>query len=558
MIRTVAVCCLLAAAVLPRQSQAASHPTAPVASFPPATAETPLPHIPDERIVFKGQGYPIIPDDVKALIKYRDDILEAKAQGALAKAMPEIEAWAKKGKPYIRVARKPSDLPQAKIPAFPGAQGGGMYSFGGRGGRVFVVSNLKDSGPGSFREACEAGGPRIVVFNVAGIIHLTRPLDILAPYISIEGQSAPGDGVCIAGATTNLRTHDIVVRYMRFRRGATDISDRDDALSGDSIGNVILDHVSASWGLDETLSNYRQMYNNPETGKREKLPTMNITIQWCLITEALDTYHHGFGATWGGWNTAFHHNLFACNTGRNASIGMNHDFNWVNNVVFNWRHRTLDGGGGGSEVNVINNYYKPGPATNKGELQYRVGKPEGGQWYAAGNIVEGNEKVTADNWAGGIQGDRVQEAHVEKPFPMPVINVDSAQDAYEKVLADAGAVLPVRDAVDARAVRQVRSGKPEHGDGIITDPAQVGGYPAYMGEPVKCTQNDGIPDWWKKKYHLDVNDAGLASKDLDGDGYTTIEEYLNGTDPTEKVDYTDRALATTNPLDKGAKGKLVE
>ena len=135
-----------------------------------------------------------------------------------------------------------------------------MYSFGGRGGKVYVVTNLNDSGPGSFREACEAGGPRIIVFNVAGVIHLERPIDILAPYITIAGQSAPGDGVCIAGHTVRIRTHDVVIRYMRFRRGSTDISNRDDSLGGDAIGNVIIDHCSVSWGNDESLSLYRQMY----------------------------------------------------------------------------------------------------------------------------------------------------------------------------------------------------------------------------------------------------------------------------------------------------------
>jgi hypothetical protein len=133
---------------------------------------------------------------------------------AWERALPTIEAWAKKGKPYLPAAAKPSDLPQADIPAFPGAQGGGMYSFGGRGGQVFVVTNLDDRGPGTLRQALEAGGPRIVVFNVAGIIRLKERIRIRAPYITISGATAPGDGVCIAGDTVEIDTHDVVIRHM--------------------------------------------------------------------------------------------------------------------------------------------------------------------------------------------------------------------------------------------------------------------------------------------------------------------------------------------------------
>src|SRR2546430_6572757 len=149
------------------------------------------------------------------------------------KIEPEVLAWASKGKPYLPHAILPSDLPQAAVPAFPGAEGAGRFSFGGRGGKVFVVTSLADSGPGTFREACEAGGPRIVVFNVAGIIQLERPVHIRAPYITIAGQTAPGDGICIAGRSTKIDTHDVVIRYMRFRRGNTELADRDDALGGE-------------------------------------------------------------------------------------------------------------------------------------------------------------------------------------------------------------------------------------------------------------------------------------------------------------------------------------
>jgi hypothetical protein len=554
--------CAVAAALGAGGLSLVAAPPAPGTADATAELAKQIPTIPTDRVKVPPTGYPQIPPDVEELINKRSEIWEKMDEVALQRAAPANAAAEKAGKPMLKVARKPEDLPRAEIPAFPGAWGGGMYTAGGRGGKVYVVTSLADSGPGTLREAAEAGGPRIVVFNVAGIIRLERPLTIRSPYITIAGQTAPGDGVCVAGHSTHIETHDVIMRYMRFRRGSTDVTARDDALSGDSIGNIMLDHVSASWGLDETLSNYRQMYrSDPANPKKfEKLPVVNITIQWCLITEGLDTYHHAFGGTWGGMNTGFHHNLFACNSGRNASIGMIYDFNFVNNVVFNWRHRTLDGGGNGSVVTVLNNYFRPGPATNQGQLQYRIGKPEGGKWYAAGNIVHGNEKVTADNWAGGIQGEREPTAtqpgaeprstRLDAPGKMPPLPIETAQQAYENVLAHVGATLPVRDSVDERAVRQVRTGEVEYkeGKGILTDIKQVGGYPEYKGTPVKYTQNDGIPDWWKQKFGLDVNDTSLASRDTNGDGYTVIEEYLNGMDPTKKTDWKD-LKNNVNPLE---------
>src|ERR1700744_3965319 len=172
--------------------------------------------------------YPIIPHNLEA---QGDSIMNGYKQisdKAWEKALPEVQKEEKAGKPYILWAAKASDLPQAKIPAFPGAEGGGMYTFGGRGGKVYVVTSLEDSGPGTFREACEQGGARVIVFNVAGIIHLKSPVSIRAPYVTIEGQTAPGDGVCIAGESVWIDTHDVIVRFMRFRRGATDVLRRDD------------------------------------------------------------------------------------------------------------------------------------------------------------------------------------------------------------------------------------------------------------------------------------------------------------------------------------------
>lgn len=279
--------------------------------------------------------YPTIPksteDSAENVAKKQKQISDA----AWQKALPLVQQGEKTGRPFVPWASKPSDLIKADIPAFPGAQGGGAYTPGGRGGRVFVVTNLNDSGPDSFRWACEQGGPRIVVFNVAGIIRLESPLNIRAPYITIAGQSAPGDGVCIAGESVLIDTHDVIIRFMRFRRGETEVTRRDDGLGGNAVGNIIIDHVSASWGLDENMSIYRHVYDRKEDGKGEKLPTVNITIQNSIFSEALDTYNHAFGSTIGGHNSTFVRNLWANNVARNPSVGMDGDFNFANNVVFN-------------------------------------------------------------------------------------------------------------------------------------------------------------------------------------------------------------------------------
>ena len=504
--------------------------------------------------------YPKVPPEVQKAEDERRAAYEKPEDEAWLKAQPELEAWAKKGKPYIPGAAKPADLPQADIPAFPGAWGGGMYSLGGRGGKVYVVTSLDDAGPGTLREACNAIGPRIVVFNVAGIIHLKNRIRVRAPYITIAGQTAPGDGICVRGATFAIDTHDVVIRHMRFRRGETNVANRDDALGGNPIGNIIIDHCSTSWGLDENLSMYRHMHRPKDGDKDLKLPTVNITIQWCISSEALDTYNHSFGSTIGGHNSLFHHNLWACNTGRNPSIGMDGDFNCVNNVIYNWRHRTIDGGDQKSTYCIVNNYFKPGPTTPEGAIRHRVLRPDGrrpgpdktlprewGKAYVAGNVVEGNDAVTKDNWAGGVQTDGDEDSKVvlakvklDKAPPMPKHELQTATESYASVLDHAGATRPKRDAVDARVIASVRKGTATEGtkDGIITDIKQVGGYPVYKGEPVKDGDGDGIPDWWETKYGLNPNDASDAMKDT-GDGYTNVEKYINSIDPTKKVDWKD-------------------
>lgn len=525
--------------------------------------------------------YPDIPKDVQeASEKLMKEALQH-SDAAWNKAYPIIQEEAKHGKPYVPWAARPVDLPQAEIPAFPGAMGGGAFSNGGRGGKVIIVTSLADDGPGTLREACETGGARIVVFNVSGIIRLKSPLIVRAPYITIAGQSAPGDGICVAGESFWINTHDVIIRHMRFRRGETWVGRRDDAIGGNPIGNVMIDHVSASWGLDENMSMYRHMYND-STGKaaEDKLPTVNITIQNSIFSEALDTWNHAFGSTLGGENCTFIRNLWADNAGRNPSIGWNGIFNFANNVVFNWVHRSTDGGDYTAMYNIINNYYKPGPSTPKDTpIGHRILKPESGRSklpykvygraYVNGNIVEGNDRVTKDNWDGGVQVEELPNAGEfkdamkwNKPLPMPEFPIMSAKESFGYVLDNAGATLPKRDAVDLRITEQVRTGvikypenvvlssepqfkhrrlpKDSYKMGIITDIAQVGGYPDYKSSaPKKDSDKDGMPDEWEIKYKLNPNDAKDAVLDCNGDGYTNIEKYINGIDPTKKVDWKD-------------------
>ncbi len=538
--------------------------------------------------------YPQVPKELQEAADKKLAAEKKSSDEAFMRALPIINQEALSGRPYIPWAERPTDLPQAKIPSFPGAEGGGMYSFGGRGGKVITVTSLADRGPGTLREACETGGARIVVFNVAGIIKLETPIIVNAPYITIAGQTAPGDGVCVAGESFWVNTHDVVVRHMRFRRGETDVTRRDDAFGGNPVGNIIIDHCSTSWGLDENISFYRHMFDPQDGSKEKKLPTVNVTIQNTISAQALDTYNHAFGSTLGGENCSFMRNLWANNAGRNPSIGWNGVFNFANNVIYNWVHRSVDGGDYTALYNIINNYYKPGPLTPKDSpIGYRMVKPESGRSKLGylvfgrvncnGNIMEGNDAVTQDNWNGGVQvedfpnADKYTDAMKwNEPFPMPPMKIMNAKDAYNFVLKNVGANIPKRDVVDERVIEQVSTGKvyytPESDTidfyqfkyrrlpkdsykyGIITDIRQVGGYPEYKGEPYIDTDGDGMPDAWEKKYGLNPNDPSDAVKDLNGDGYTNIEKYINCINPKKKVDWTN---LKNNRDTLAEKGKLM-
>ncbi|GLB49617.1 polysaccharide lyase [Neptunitalea sp. Y10] len=541
--------------------------------------------------------YPEIPKELQD----KTDARMAKEEERLQKIWEEnyaiIEEEGKHGRPYLPWASYPNDFIKADIPAFPGAEGGGAFTPGGRGGKIFVVTSLADSGKGTLREACEAVGARTIVFNVAGIIQLENPISIRAPYVTIAGQTAPGDGICVAGESFKIDTHDVIIRHMRFRRGATDVTRRDDALGGDPMGNIIIDHCSVSWGLDENMSMYRNMFSPNEKTPVQKLPTANITIQNTISSEGLDTYNHAFGSTIGGLNSTFIRNLWADNISRNPSIGMYGDFNFVNNVLFNWWNRSLDGGDFRSMFNIINNYFKPGPITPTDKpIRYRILKPEMG-WlkpkrfgraYVSGNYVEGAPEVTADNWNGGVQLESMslEEAKSyfdyikqEKPFTMPYLTIMEANEAYSFVLENVGANVPKRDEVDERIIKQVKTGKIDTKDGmemtiggefihrrlpvdaykkgIIVSPEQVGGYPDYKGKPYKDSDNDGIPDRWEKKYGLNPYDSSDANKDLNGDGYTNIEKYFNGIDPTDRIDWTNMTN-NVDTLSKISGGRLLQ
>ncbi len=558
--------------------------------------------------------YPQITKEAKAKIDSLSKVWTEHSDSAWEVAFPIVKKEAMEGRPYVPWASRPYDLRQAKIPAFPGAEGGGMYTFGGRGGKVLTVTNLNDDGPGSFRWACEQGGARIIVFNVSGNIVLKTPIIVRAPYITIAGQTAPGEGVQISGESFQVDTHDVIIRHMRFRRGNTHVWYREDSFGGNPVGNIMIDHVSAEWGLDENISFYRHMFDLHDGKAKRKVPTVNVTIQNTISAKALDTWNHAFGSTIGGENASFMRNLWADNTGRNPSIGWGGVFNFVNNIIYNYVHRTADGGEFSTMSNFINNYYKPGPCTPKTALAYRIVKsesrsnklfdyPQYGRIYATGNIVEGYPEVTKDNWNGGIQiadkdlpngvpADVTALMRSNEPFEMPHMTIIPSEQTFDKVLENVGATMPVRDIVDQRIVEEVKTGKAyyvnklpkknpygdmwgladasknEEGffkyrrlgkdsykDGIITDIEQMGGFPKYKKvKPYKDSDGDGMPDEWEIANGLNPNDPSDANKDCTGDGYTNIEKYINGISTKVKTDWTD---LKNNHDTLAEKGKLM-
>ncbi len=436
--------------------------------------------------------------------------------------------------------------------AFPGAEGFGKYTTGGRGGKVWVITNLNDKGPGSFREAVEAKGPRIIVFAVAGTIHLESKLSILKD-VTIAGQSSPGEGICIADQPVTLAGDNIIVRYLRFRMGdkyqrggMVDGNGADDAFGGNRRKNIIIDHCTMTWSTDEAFS----VYGGDST-----------TLQWNLITEPLnysyhfetgdkDYEHHGYGGIWGGSHLSAHHNLFAHCNSRNprfngARLGAKDEFvDFRNNVIYNWGGNNVYGGEGGV-YNIVNNYYKYGPNTSK-SVKYRIVNPSKqekpfigfGKYYVSGNFVDEAPDVSANNWlgihmGGGTDADK-KEAVVDKAFATESIADQSAQKSFENVLKNVGASLPVRDTMDQRIINEVKNRT-----GRFVD--VQGGYP--HGTAYELTVNawptlrqlftwvdndkDGIPDQWEKEHGLNAGDATDAAGHKLHKHYTNIEVYLN-------------------------------
>lgn len=410
--------------------------------------------------------------------------------------------------------------------AFPTAEGYGKYTKGGRGGDVYEVTNLNDSGEGSLREAIEAEGPRTVVFRVSGTIDLQSGLDIKNPFITIVGQTAPGDGICIKG-NLSINADEVIIRYIRIRIDPSDNPDND-ALMGRYNKNIILDHISTSWSTDEVLS----LYHNK-----------NITIQWSMITEACPKDggdSHRFGGIWGNNYGTYHHNLIAHNESRNPRWASGAGYNdYRNNVIYNWDYQSCyggekrqpgDSGFDFTTINMIANYYKPGPATD-GEVRDRIVEPSArskddkGKWYVTDNYVEKAPQVNANNWKGV---DKENYIKMNKPWDAMPINQQSPQEAYHAVLENAGCSLPERDAIDLRIIEEVRNGIAIYGNkGIISRPGDVGGWPKLDSAPAPVdSDHDGMPDKWEKKKGLDPNDAGDRN-DVASDGYTMLEKYLN-------------------------------
>jgi len=423
----------------------------------------------------------------------------------------------------------------ARIPAFPGAEGFGSYAIGGRGGKVYEVTNLSDSGPGSLRAAVEASGPRIVVFCVSGNIELESSLTIRQPYITIAGQTAPGDGICLKNYPLIISTDQVVVRYLRCRPG-DNMGKEVDALSITAGKNIIVDHCSASWSVDETLS-------ASTGGQLDK-----VTVQWCMITESLNcsAHHkgcHGYGSlirgSWGN-GYSFHRNLYAHHSARLPRPGNynNRDrdpygfiFDFRNNVIYNWAGSyagyNSDGSNGTDSItkmNFVGNYYKKGP-NSKDSFAFRE-TATSSRAYFDGNCMNGI--FPRDPWSlvifRGFSESQETAYKQSEPIPVATVTTDDAITAYEKVLAGAGAIYPVRDDVDTRVINDVINGT----GGIIDDEDEVGGWPELKSTaPPPDSDHDGIPDDWEREIGLDPNDVRDGAKDRDGDGYTNIEEYLN-------------------------------
>lgn len=412
-----------------------------------------------------------------------------------------------------------------KLLAFPGAEGFGRHSQGGRGGQVLFVTSLadyipgeQDPIPGSLRLACLTKGPRTILFRTSGTIALKTTLTISEPFLTIAGQSAPGDGICLRDEGITITAHDVIVQYLRVRPGdlpgpaakASGKTYAPDAISlGTPAHNVIIDHCSASWSIDECLS-------------VSGAGITDVTVQWCLISEALDdSFHpkgpHGYGSLLRtNGNLSFHHNLYAHHRSRSPRPGTYGDgsilLDFRNNVVFN---STGYSAADPVRMNYVGNYIKRdrGGAFNVGGDTTNI--------YVDGNLLvdaAGQPKSGAE-----IVRHLTADHRAAKPYHAPPIFSTSAETAYKQVLISCGATLPKRDPVDQRVIQDVRDGT----GNLINSQQQVGGWPALQtGGAIADRDHDGLPDDWEENHGLGPDSPANAQK-VTADGYTHLEHWLH-------------------------------
>lgn len=443
------------------------------------------------------------------------------------------------------------------IPAFPGAEGGGAKSVGGRGGTILFVTNLNDTGPGSLRAACDASGPRIIVFRTGGIITINRPIDIRNPYLTIAGQTAPGGGILLRTATAkhnaiDIRTHDVIIRFLRIRN----THDCIDALGA---SNLMLDHCSVSWGRDENIY----------IGQ----PSNNVTCSWVFNAECLMPHSCGILIHGAGWdprlspqmqNVDVHHNLFVHNMNRNPKIkSMNAQS--INNIVYDWSWWAA-AFAGGVEIDLVGNLFKRGPSFIGENVEkccgflaspveilwrsdYTTGPPDRDpSIYLNANVGPTNADPSGDNWTmmeevkpGWVRTERIPSRQFKRDqlqsrtYP---ITIDPVSKLEGILLADVGASRRLdekgnwvmnRDAVDERLISEYRTGTGK----MLYNIDDVGGFPTIeAGVPYADSDHDGMPDIWEKARGLNpaVNDS---SADDDRNGYTNIEEFLNSPYPSK-------------------------
>jgi hypothetical protein len=426
-----------------------------------------------------------------------------------------------------------------------------MYATGGRGGQVYEVTNLDDFNPkagkpipGSLRDAVSQGD-RTIVFGISGTIALKAALTVTASNITIAGQTAPGDGICIRDYPFGVSGHNIIVRYIRGRLGDTTHQQQDSLDLFNGASNIIFDHCSATWSIDECFS----------TSGNDS----NFTVQWCLIGQGLNqSVHskgmHGYGSlARANGNASWLYNLWADNIERNPRLGDNYGrgshpfFEMRNNVIFNYGRVACGLTQGWLTVNYLDNYIRPGPVSDPnataihtpGSHDTREPRCEM-TYYMNGNLFEGHDDATQDN-TKFFDHTSIPQRLMVHFSQTPVVTAPppakklTAEESYELVLDNVGATLPIRDRADADIIAQVRT----RTGTIIDTQTQAGGWPVLNSStPPPCSLHDGIPDQWKIAHDLDVNDPALSTK-VTPSGYTYLEEYLNGTDPRVKVDYLD-------------------